>query len=70
MKRKFNQMIDVLSEFFAYRKGFLPFLGLLLILVNWLIQFMPVNGWFAETNTFLHLGIFIAIIGIMVAWAL
>jgi hypothetical protein len=70
MKRKINQMIDVLSEFFAYHKGFLPLLGLVLVLVNWLIQFIPGSGWLAETNTFLHLGIVIAIVGIMVAWAL
>jgi len=70
MKEKFNQAVDFLSDFFAYRKGFLPSLGLILIFLNWLLQFFPGLGLFAETNTLLHLGLILAILGFMVAWAL
>jgi len=65
-----NKLLDVLSEFFAHRKGFLPFLGILLVLVNGVLQFFPGLGWLVTANFFLHLGVIVAIFGIMLAWAL
>lgn len=70
MKRRVNDVIDSISNYLAYRKGLLPILGIVLILVNWLIQFIPGLDWLAQSNTFLHLGIILALIGFMVAWAL
>lgn len=70
MKNRINQIIDHISEFLAYRKGLLPLIGLLLILINWLFQIFPGTGWLGVTNTFLHLGVVVAILGFMAAWAL
>lgn len=70
MKDKINHLLDVISAFLAYRKGLLPLLGLFFILLNWVILIIPGTGWLAETNTFLHIGLFMAIIGFMIAWAL
>lgn len=70
MIRKISQWIDFLSEFLARRKGLLPMLGILFILVNAVLQFMPGSGWLVETNFFLHLGVVVALIGFMLAWAL
>jgi len=70
MNDKLNQFIDRLSEYLAYRKGLLPSLGLILILVNWILQLIPGLGWLASSNTLLHLGVIVAILGIMVGWAL
>jgi hypothetical protein len=70
MKKKINQIIDHISEFLAYRKGLLPFVGLLFIFFNWVLQVIPGNGWLGETNTLLHLGLIVAILGFMAAWAL
>jgi hypothetical protein len=70
MKNRINQIIDQISEFLAYRKGLLPLIGLLLILINWFFQIFPGTGWLGETNTFLHLGVVVAILGFMAAWAL
>ena len=70
MKKKFNRLIDQLSEYLAHRKGLLPLVGILLVIANWLIQFIPAAGWLAETNLLLHLGILLAILGFLLAWAL
>lgn len=70
MMGRFNRFLDVMSDFLAVRKGLLPLLGALLILVNGILQFIPAAGWLGETNLFLHLGIILAIIGFMLAWAL
>ncbi len=66
----FSHLIDKASEYFAARKGLLPALGLLLVLVNAVLQFIPGIAGFAHTNLFLHLGIILAIIGFMLASAL
>jgi hypothetical protein len=69
MFTKLNQFLDVLSNYFAHRKGLLPILGIGLIILNFILQFLHL-GWITDTNLFLHLGIILAIIGIMLAWAL
>jgi hypothetical protein len=65
-----SRMFDRLSEFLAHRKGLLPLIGLLLIIVNLLFQFLLPPGWLISTNLLLHLGLIIAILGLMIAWAL
>jgi hypothetical protein len=67
---KFSQLLDKLSDYFAHRKGLLPMLGIVLILLNWLMQFFPGMYGFAVTNTLLHFGTILAIVGIMLAWVL
>jgi hypothetical protein len=68
--RNFSALLDKLSEFLAQRKGLLPLLGLLLVAANAILQFIPSSGWLAETDLLLHLGVIVAIIGLMLAWAL
>ncbi len=65
-----SKLLDRLSEYLAHRKGLLPILGLLMILVNLLIQFIFPGGFLATTNLFLHVGLIAAIFGLMLAWAL
>jgi len=64
-----NRFLDKLSEFLARRKGLLPLSGILLILANYVLQFLPL-GWISTSNLFLHVGLVIAILGLMLAWAL
>jgi hypothetical protein len=64
-----NKMLDKISEYLAPRKGLLPIIGLLFIVFNFFLQFLPV-GWLKDTNLFLHLGLVVAIFGLMLAWAL
>lgn len=67
---RLNKFLDVLSEYLAHRKGLLPMLGILLVIANGILQFFPEAGWLAATNLFLHIGIVLALVGILIAWAL
>jgi hypothetical protein len=64
-----NKKLDKASEYLANRKGLLPLIGIALIVINFILQFLPV-GWLKETNLFLHLGLVISIFGLLLAWAL
>lgn len=70
MGQKLNRIIDKLSEFLAPRKGLIPLLGILLVIVNFALQFIPGTAGLADTNLFLHLGVIVSILGILLAWAL
>jgi hypothetical protein len=65
-----SKLLDHMSEYLAHRKGLLPIMGLILILVNLLIQFIFPGGFLATTNLFLHIGLIVAIFGLMLSWAL
>lgn len=65
-----SRMFDWLSEFLAHRKGLLPLIGLILIGLNLVFQFLLPPGWLVSTNLLLHVGLIIAILGLMIAWAL
>jgi len=66
----FNRFLDTLAEFLAQRKGLLPLVGLGFILLNLFIVILFPTGWLTRTNLFLHLGLIVAILGILLAWAL
>lgn len=69
MLDRINRLIDDLSEFMAHRKGLLPLVGLLMVVISLIFQFFPGN-WLGETDILLHLGVIVAIIGFLLAWAL
>lgn len=70
MKERLSHFIDTLSDFLAPRKGLLPYLGIILILFNLFLQALFPALWISRCNLFLHLGVIVAILGIMIAWAL
>ncbi len=70
MLTRFNHFLDSASNFLAVRKGLMPFVGILLVIVNLILQFIPAASSLAHTNLLLHIGIILAIVGIMIAWAL
>jgi hypothetical protein len=65
-----SKLLDQMSEYFAHRKGLLPIIGLCLIVLNLLIQFIIPGSFLASTNLFLHIGLIVAIFGLMLSWAL
>lgn len=67
---RINRLLDRLSEYLARRKGLLPVIGLLLITGNFILQFTSVAGFLAESDLLLHLGVIVAVIGFLLAWAL
>jgi len=69
MFENLSKLLDRFSDFIAARKGLLPLLGILLVLVNFIIRLFP-PSWLSKTDLFLHLGVILGILGIMLAWAL
>ena len=65
-----SKLVDKASEYFAHRKGLLPIVGILLVIVNFLLPFFMASNFITASNLFLHLGIIVAVIGFMLAWAL
>ncbi len=65
-----SKLLDLLSEYLAHRKGLLPLIGIVLIALNLILQFLFSPFWLTTSNLLLHLGLIIAIIGLMLAWAL
>ncbi len=59
-----NKLLDTLSEFMAKYPGLLPLIGLGLIILNLLLQFFQ-GYWIVESNLFLHIGLIISLIGIL-----
>lgn len=71
MKEYLNRALDRLANFFAHRKGLLPLIGLFLVIVNGLLQFLPVSNLsIIEKNLLLHIGLILAILGFLLAWSL
>ncbi len=73
MMLRFSHFLDTASDFVAVRKGLLPLLAIVLILINAILQFLPLAplaAWLARTNLLLHIGLILAILGMMLAWAL
>ncbi|MBC7224861.1 MAG: hypothetical protein H5T59_11420 [Anaerolineae bacterium] len=46
-------------------KGLPVLVGIACILLNFVVQFVPALAWFAQTNFFLHLGLVVALGGIL-----
>ncbi len=66
-----SKLLDFLSEFLAHRKGLLPLIGISMIVLNFVLQFiLPPGSFLTSSNLFLHLGLVVAILGLMLAWAL
>ena len=64
-----SKLVDSASDYFAHRKGLLPLLGILLVIANFFLPFL-VDDWVTRSNLLLHLGIIVAIFGMMLGWAL
>ncbi|MBN1303203.1 MAG: hypothetical protein JXA13_02115 [Anaerolineales bacterium] len=65
-----SKTLDFLSDFLAHRKGLLPLIGLILILLNLTMRYFLPLSTLASTDLFLHFGVIIAIFGLMLARAL
>ena len=70
LESRLSALLDELSEYFAHRKGLLPLIGAGLVLVNLLMEIILPNAYLTEIGLFLHLGIIIALFGLVLARAL
>jgi len=67
-----SQLVDNASNYFAHRKGLLPLLGILFVIINFMLPFvgLSLDSFLVASNLFLHLGVIIAIFGMMLGQAL
>ena len=65
-----SKLVDTASNYFAHRKGLLPLLGIVLVILNFILPFFIGPNFLTLSNLFLHLGIIVAIFGMMLGWAL
>jgi hypothetical protein len=67
-----NDLVERLNDFFAERPGLLPVIGVVLVVLNLLLQFFPGpgSGWFVDSNVLLHIGVIISTIGLLLIRAL
>ncbi len=70
MEKTISHILDVVSDYLAARKGLLPIIGILLVLLNLALQMVPGTFFLKDINLFLHLGLVISIVGFMLSWAL
>jgi len=68
--KRLSKLVDRASDYFAHRKGLLPLLGILLVIINYILPFLIGLNIVTQSNLFLHLGVVVAIFGIMLAAAL
>lgn len=66
----FNRFLDRMSEYLAQRKGLLPMLGLGLVIANLILELALPGSWLAVSDLLLQLGVILAILGFLLAWAL
>jgi len=64
-----SKILSKLSGFFSNRKGLLIFIAIILVILNFVLG-LVFNNWIAQSNLFLHVGIVIGFLGILIAWAL
>jgi hypothetical protein len=66
-----SKLVDDASNYFAHRKGLLPMTGIVLVIINYILPFIfGMDNVITASNLFLHLGVIVAIFGLMLAWAL
>ena len=65
-----SRLLDTLSNYLAHRKGLLPIIGIVMIFLNLILQFIFPGSLLTTSNLFLHIGLIVAIFGLMLAWAL
>lgn len=66
MDKRLNDLLERLNDFLAKWPSAIPLLGLFLIVLNFILQLFPGSGvWFVDANVLLHLGLVLAIIGLL-----
>ncbi len=64
-----SQLLSKIANFLSNRKGLLLFIAIGLIVLNFILELFLKN-WLTQVDLFLHLGVIIGLIGILLAWAL
>jgi hypothetical protein len=65
-----SKLLDNLSEYLAHRKGLVPLIGVGLVFVNMIIALILPDSYLAHSGVVLHLGVILALVGLMLGQAL
>jgi hypothetical protein len=60
-------LATVVTDFLADIRGLPLIIGFILVLLNFFFQFFPALGWFAEYDVMLHVGLLLAIGGVLIS---
>jgi hypothetical protein len=64
---RLSRFVDQLSEYLAERKGLIPMIGILLVVINLIFEFIPGLDFLTRSDIFLHIGVIVSIFGLMLA---
>ena len=59
-----------LTDFLERVKGLPILIGILLVILNFIVQYIPSLAFLGDTNLLLHLGIVVGLLGVLLAEAL
>jgi hypothetical protein len=59
-----NKLLDRLSDFVDKYPGLIPIIGLVLVVINLILQLFRGN-WIVDSNLLLHIGVITSLIGIL-----
>ncbi len=62
---RLNRLLDYLSEQIARRRGLPVFVGIGLVILNFVFQFVPGLNVLTTGNFLLHLGVLVGLLGIL-----
>lgn len=63
-------LLDRLSEYLSRRRGLPTIIAIALVILNFVVQFIPGLAWLGNMNILLHLGVVIGFLGILLSAAL
>ena len=59
-----------LADFFEKVKGLPILIGILLVVLNFIVQYIPGLGFLGDSNLLLHLGVVVGLLGVLLAEAI
>lgn len=69
-EEKTIERLNRFTSWLATQRGVPIMLGIFFVVLNFVVQFIPGLGWLADIDLFLHLGIVLGLVGILVAIAI
>jgi hypothetical protein len=63
-------LVQKLADFLERVKGLPILIGILLVVLNFIVQYIPGLGFLDDSNLLLHLGVVVGLLGVLLAEAL
>jgi hypothetical protein len=70
LANRLSKLLDTLSESLAQRKGLVPLIGVGLVFLSMLVGLIFPDSYLARSAVLLHLGVIVALLGLMLGQAL